>query len=294
MQSARRDKIDIIMTLRQLTKDILTRLTPEVGEGEARAMMREIIDDTMGLSPVDIVLRGDSEVLSVTFRRVTDIVARVVAGEPLQYVLGYARWRGLRLRVTCDTLIPRPETAALVDMIVDDFGGAKDVSVLDIGTGSGCIATALARDLPFARVTALDISESALAVARDNATSAGVAVTFVCGDVLTMKSPEAPCYDVIVSNPPYIAHDEASRMEARVLDHEPTLALFAPEGDPLAFYRATARYAAEALRHDGKLYFEINPLFVTPLCDMLKDTGFGVVDIVRDYCGRNRFAICRR
>jgi release factor glutamine methyltransferase len=220
-------------------------------------------------------------------------VQRVVSGEPLQYVLGTAFFMGMELRVTPATLIPRPETSQLVDRIVDDMSSRADLRVLDIGTGSGCIAIALARALKFADVNAVDISDEALAVAAENAATLRTDVHFSHADALNMP-PMPNAYDVIVSNPPYIAEHERTDMDARVYDYEPATALFVPDADPLMFYRAIARFAAQSLRPSGKLYFEINPLFVNQLREMLTDTGFADVDIVRDFRGNLRFAICQR
>ena len=181
-----------------------------------------------------------------------------------------------------------------MDIITDRHRGSRDLRVLDIGTGSGCIAIALSRALPFARVDACDISAEALEVARSNARGLRAAVDFFRCDILREPLPDSPLYDVIVSNPPYIARSEAADMEQRVLRYEPHTALFVDDADPLLFYRAIARYARAALRPEGSLYFEINPLFATQLEQMLHAEGFARVDVQRDYCGRQRFAIAQR
>jgi release factor glutamine methyltransferase len=281
------------MTVTELKQYIHTSLSAVVDSGEATAMMREIFHAVRGFSPTDIVIYGHREVLLDTEARVRNIVERVVSGEPLQYVLGTAFFMGMELRVTPATLIPRPETSQLVDRIIDDMSSRADLRVLDIGTGSGCIAIALARALKFADVNAVDISDEALAVAAENAATLRTDVHFSHADALNMP-PMPNAYDVIVSNPPYIAEHERADMDARVYDYEPATALFVPDADPLMFYRAIARFAAQSLRPSGKLYFEINPLFVNQLREMLTDTGFADVDIVRDFRGNLRFAICQR
>jgi release factor glutamine methyltransferase len=281
------------MTVNELKHYIVSNLSTVVDGGEATAMMREIIFALKGYSPTDIVLYGYRDVTDETAERARSIVARIVDGEPMQYVLGKAFFMGLELKVTPATLIPRPETAQLVDRIVDDFGSAKDVHVLDIGTGSGCIAIALARALRFAHVQAIDISNEALNVASENAHNLHVNVEFAHADALHLPA-DVAAYDVIVSNPPYIAQSERADMDARVYDHEPTTALFVPDNNPLLFYDAIARYAHTALREGGALYFEINPLFVNQLREMLARVGFSKVDIVRDFRGNFRFAICLR
>ena len=196
--------------------------------------------------------------------------------------------------VTPAVLIPRPETAALVDMITDHAGGRSDLRILDIGTGTGCIAISLARALPFADVDASDISAQALDVARENARNLKTKVTFRQEDILKAEPPAAPCYDIIVSNPPYIAESEKADMDARVLDYEPSTALFVPDDDPLRFYRAIAEYALKALVSDGNLYFEINSNYGPQMKEMLADKGFADIEISRDFRGNIRYASARR
>ena len=281
------------MTVTELKKMITGSLAEHVGAAEAEAMCREIVRYLLGYEPVDAVINGAREILPQTAERASAIVARVVAGEPLQYVLGSAWFMGMELSVSPAVLIPRPETSQLVDIITDQWRGRSDLRVLDIGTGSGCIAIALARALPFAQVDATDVSAAALEVAAANARALKARVSLRLEDITTAE-PQESSYGIIVSNPPYIAMRERAGMDARVYDHEPSGALFVPDADPLVFYRAIARYAATALAHDGALYFEINPLFVTQLRAMLGAEGFSHVDIQRDYKGNLRFAVCRR
>lgn len=220
------------------------------------------------------------------------IVGRVVSGEPLQHVLGEAHFYGLTLKVTPDVLVPRPETAQMVDMIVDRFGRTDDMLVLDLATGSGCIAVALAMNLPFSHVTAVDISEAALKIARENAARYKVPVNFRRGDILAGNGfASGEKWNVIVSNPPYIAQREAASMEKRVLDYEPHTALFVPDDDPLCFYREIGRGALETLLPGGTLYFEINPLFAKELRSMLISQGWDNVELVKDSFGKVRFAV---
>jgi release factor glutamine methyltransferase len=282
----------VMISIRDIRKEMTESLTGAVGPREAAAMVKVIFEDALGYSAVDLALKGDNALQDDTAERLRAIVSRVVDGEPLQYVLGRARFRGLMFRVTPDVLIPRPETAQLVDMIADRYEGRRDLRVLDIGTGSGCIACSLARALPFADVTAVDISDAALAVARDNARRHGVSVNFVHADALTMTA-TADSYDIIVSNPPYIAAREAVLIEHRVLDHEPHSALFVPDDDPLLFYRHISRYAIDALSAGGRLYLEINPLFVDQLRAMTRTQPWREVTIVRDFCGKERFTECQ-
>ena len=282
------------MTLEECNKLLTSKLAAALDAGEARSTVRLLLEDVAFASPVDVMCHGERPLEPETVDLLLSMADRIAAGEPPQYVVGRARFCGVYLQVTPATLIPRPETEGLVDIITDRHRGSRDLRVLDIGTGSGCIAIALSRALPFARVDACDISAEALEVARGNARGLRAAVDFFRCDILREPLPDSPLYDVIVSNPPYIARSEAADMEQRVMRYEPHTALFVDDADPLLFYRAIARYARAALRPEGSLYFEINPLFAKQLEQMLHTEGFARVDVQRDYCGRQRFAIAQR
>lgn len=264
------------------------------GEREAKAIVRVIFEAVTGWGMTELILKADYRLNDFTRVRVMEYAGRVAAGEPVQQVVGWADFCGMRFKVTRDTLIPRPETAILVDMIVKDAGGRKDLRVLDCGTGSGCIAISLARMLPFARVEGIDISEAALTVARENARELHVDVGFRLQDMLAMPAVAGPRYDIIASNPPYIAESERAQMERNVLDYEPAQALFVPDDDPLRFYLAVGRYASAALCPGGRLYFEINPLYAAPLREAIAGLGFSDVTILPDDRRRQRFLTARR
>lgn len=271
-----------------------SRLTPIVGEREAQAMMRVIMDEVFHYSPVDVMLREDSELPSFAPERLDAILTRLERHEPLQYILGTARFHGHSLLVTPATLIPRPETEHLVDMAVADAGSRSDLRVLDIATGSGCIAVALARALHFPVIDAIDISDEALAVARQNAARLKVRINFAHGDALALTPPREPCYDIIVSNPPYVGNSEAADMEPNVLQYEPHLALFVPDDDLLRFYRPIIAYAAGALERGGRLYLEINRRCGAAVARLLEANGFAGIDITRDAYGNTRYATAMR
>ncbi len=276
-------------TIATVYRDIISRLSPSLGDGESRAAARVIMEDVRGATPTDLVVNGDRTVEPPTLGRIYDIVARIISGEPVQYAVGSARFYGIDFTVTPDVLIPRPETEGLVDMIVSQWSGRDDLRVLDCGTGSGCIAIALARNLPFSAIDAIDISNAALKVAEENSRRLKTSVGFYRRDILKLTPPDAPLYDIIVSNPPYIARDEAAAMDDRVLGYEPADALFVPDDNPLIFYRAISAYAVKALKAGGRLYFEINPRFRDAMTAMLADDGFTDIDTRRDYLGRYRF-----
>ncbi len=278
-------------TLRRMSAVLRGLFADRFGEREANAFVRTIYEDVIGWGPVETAIHADDELSDYMVGKIMKVAERVVGGEPLQYVLGTAHFYGMDFKVTEATLIPRPETATLVDIIVAE-NQAADLRVIDLGTGSGCIAISLARHLRFASVTAVDFSEPALAVARENGRALRVDVDFRRGDMLG-DSFDGP-FDIIVSNPPYIAESERKDMERHVLEYEPSTALFVPDGDALRFYRAIARIGRESLAEHGRIYLEINPLFVGELRKMFIAEGYDSVEIQKDFEGRDRFAIVTR
>lgn len=279
------------MTVSDLRRAAVAALIPLYGRGEAEWMTRLTLEYVTGWSRVDLLVDADKELGEVRVEAVKNIVDRLLKHEPLQYVLGYEDFMGLKINVNPSVLIPRPETQELVNIIIDREAKASDLSVLDAGTGSGAIAVALSRNLRFARVTAIDNSDAALEVARGNAERLRTPVTFVNADMLSLTSLPGEPFDIIVSNPPYVLDSERAEMSANVLGHEPSAALFVPDSDPLRFYLALARYAAAGgLKPGGRLYFECNPLTIDALASQL-ETDFDEVETVRDSFGRQRFII---
>lgn len=265
------------------------RLGHVLPAGEIDAMMRVIMEEVMHYSPVDVVIRADDELPEFFPSRLDNIMSRLERHEPLQYILGSALFHGHRFRVTPATLIPRPETEQLVDLIIDECGQREDLRVMDLGTGSGCIAISLARALKFAQVTGVDISNDALQVARDNATALKVRVHWLEADMLEMPSMPAQSQDIVVSNPPYITLSEQAAMERNVLDYEPRQALFVPDDDPLRFYRAIASIAAAVLTPGGRLYVEINRRFGQETAALFEQQGFADTRVLKDSFGNDRF-----
>lgn len=261
---------------------------------EVEAMIRVIFEELKGWSQVDILMHKDSELSDYIKDKIARVLERLERHEPLQYVLGAAHFAGRRFRVTPDTLIPRPETAQLVDIITERHAEASDLRVLDVGTGSGCIAISLALNLRFPQVTATDVSVAALEVARENAATLRARnVTFRQEDILRAV-PDESSFDIVVSNPPYITRSEAVSMERNVLDYEPPRALFVDDARPLLYYEAIARYAAVALTAGGRLYLEINSRFAEPMRRLLADAGMDDIELQRDINGLYRFAIARK
>ena len=268
-------------------RDICQFLCCRYDEGEARAVARYLLEVGYGLSMSDILCGAVEQLPQAELK---EKMQRLADGEPVQYIVGTAEFYGRRFHVAPGVLIPRPETAELCQWIIEETRGG--LPILDIGTGSGCIAITLALDIPNAEVEAWDISLEALTIAHKNANTLNANVTFKEKDII--KCSIAPVLaeqkvSVIVSNPPYIVPSESSAMSDSVLNHEPNIALFTPEDDPLKFYRAISDYAKTALLLQGKLYFEINPLFAQQLEALLKEQGFGDITFKNDQFGKQRF-----
>ena len=278
-------------------EEVWKRLTTVYDDSEAKAVARYLLEIRYGLTITDI-LCGKVETLSE--EELEAMLNRLLQGEPVQYVTGVAEFGGRRFLVEPGVLIPRPETAELCHRIVSSLHTPQStIHILDIGTGSGCIACTLAAEIPDSEVTAWDISEKALHIAEENAKRTGVHMSFEQRDILLPPSSALPprnaknyqlTWDIIVSNPPYICNKERVNMERNVLEYEPSLALFVPDDDPLLFYRAISRFAKTALKDGGNLYFEINPLYAEPLKQLMQEEGFADIKLYQDSFGKQRFA----
>lgn len=265
--------------------DIWKPLVDIYDEGEAKAIARYLLEVAFSITIEDIYSGALDSLNSDDEQRLARMFERLRQGEPVQYVAGYADFCGRQFAVDANVLIPRPETQRLCLWVIEDGGENSDI--LDIGTGSGCIATTLALDIPKARVTAWDISDGALHVAKSNADRLGAHIDFRHVDALCPPT-DNQLWDIIVSNPPYICEKEKSSIHTNVLDHEPSTALFVPDDDPLLFYRSIAIYAKQALRKGGKIYFEINPIYVEDIVKMLAQQGFFLIEIKEDQYGKLR------
>ena len=274
------------------------RLTAVYDDGEARAITRMVLEERFGMTLTDIVCGGVGALSADDCQTLCQIFDRLAQAEPVQYVLGSETFAGRAFTVRPGTLIPRPETAELCTWVQLCACGMKSASeakemgnkrILDIGTGTGCIAVTLSLDIPHAEVTAWDISPVALQTARENAGKWGAKVNVVKQDALHAPADDKGVWDIIVSNPPYICDKERKDMDRNVLEHEPSLALFVPDTDPLLFYRNIAQYAAHALAPQGLLFFEINPLYLSETLSMLQAEGFTDIVSKDDMFGKTRF-----
>lgn len=267
-------------------------LSPLYDSREMKAIIALLFEEVCGLSRLDMLMNPNI-VLSEEKSEILSCYAEMLSeGVPVQHVLGYEYFLGRRFEVNPDVLIPRPETAELVDWIVSE--APIGVNVLDVGTGSGCIAISLAALINNSRVFAYDLSTKALKTAILNAERLNISnVTFVHKDILESQNerfehPNVDNFDIIVSNPPYIMHKEKSEMSANVLDYEPHLALFVPDSDPLLFYRAIGNYGLKNLRHGGRLYFEINAALGRETCQLLESLGYRDIILRKDLNGLDR------
>ena len=259
------------------------------GDGEAKAIAQMVYEVRFGLSLSDIYLGKDTQLSADCQAELQEIAKRLADNEPVQYVLGVADFCGRQYHVEPGILIPRPETEHLCRLITKHVAiGSANRKVLDIGTGSGCIAITLALDIPNSQVTAWDISPIALRVAKGNAEQLGANVNVIENDMLQQTYQVAPQWDLIVSNPPYICDSEAEEMDANVLDYEPEIALFVPDDDPLQFYVPIMNYAQSALHPGGELWLETNPLYEEIIEERLLELGFNVT-AHDDQFGKTRF-----
>lgn len=274
------------MTYHELWHSIVPLYDPS----EAQAIVRLVLDDAFGLSLADILCGGVEALSGDNRERLCAMMRRLADAEPVQYVLGHADFCGHRFAVKPGVLIPRPETEWLVQRAAAIIGGRTDCAarVLDIGTGSGCIAVSIALDAPSAEVEAWDISPDALATAQGNARRLGAGVEFRLQDALSAPH-HCGRWNVIVSNPPYVCHCERAEMSANVLRHEPHTALFVPDADPLLFYRSIGTYALTALAQGGTLLFECNTRYAADTAQMLTDMGFACASVVDDCFMKPRF-----
>ena len=289
----------------------LQKLQQRYGSGEGRALYELILSQRFGLSRTDILLGKDTTLSAEKQAELQIIVDRVVKGEPVQYVLGCEEFCGHEFLVGPGVLIPRPETQQLAHLVEQNV--APGSTVLDVGTGSGCIAISLA--LAGYKVTALDVSDEALAIAKQNAERLSAEVEFVKGDILGNEElrikNEVSSRDMmaaanssffilhssfysIVSNPPYICESEASAMDANVLDHEPRLALFVPDDDPLLFYRAISEFGREHLCDEGQIFFEVNRAYAEQVAELLQQKGYEEAQVEKDEYNNNRFVWARK
>ena len=276
--------------MKQLVNYITSELQGFFPEEELREVAYWIVEESTGMTRTEILFGCKDTKKNVNEQEIAHILQKLRANEPIQYIFGHTEWMGLDLSLTPATLIPRPETAELVEWILQLADKTQPLKVLDIGTGSGCIALALKKHAPIWSVTGLDISPEALEVARQNAISNHLEVNWLQADILSpIAHNKLPIANIIVSNPPYICDSEKQDMQARVLDYEPHSALFVPDNDPLLFYRQIAQlFSQKGEAEKGLLFFEINEAYGNEVCAMLRAMGYTDVQLKNDMYGKPR------
>ena len=275
--------------MKQQIDYIISQLRGYYADEELRELAYWIMEECTGMTRTEILIGCKDTKKIVHAQEIERILQKLRANEPIQYVFGHTEWLGLDLRVTPATLIPRPETAELVEWILHVADRDKQLRVVDIGTGSGCIAIALKKSASAWQVTGVDISHEALAVAKENAERNHVEVYWQQMDILSpIANNRLPIADIIVSNPPYICEKEKVDMEARVLDYEPASALFVPDDDALLFYRRIASLKAAKM-----LFFEINEAYGEQVCTMLHEMGYTDIELKEDIYGKPRMVFGR-
>ncbi len=272
-------------------KVLIEKLKTELGhlysDAELQHVFFEITEKITGFSRASLLANKNTIFLAEQNQIFDTIIKNLKTGAPLQYVLGEAWFYGLRFNVNPSVLIPRPETEELVEWIIEENKCHKALRIIDIGTGSGCIAVSLKSNLKDAEITATDISEAALTTAKSNALENNLEVNFIRADI-TLGEPQTMFWDIIVSNPPYITNAEKPDMHPTVTDFEPHIALFTENTDALHFYRLIAHYAVRYLIPNGKLYFEINKNAGESCINMLEEFGFTNIELRKDISGNNR------
>lgn len=275
------------MTLASFKQQLYQQLESHYPKTELDSFYRIILADILNSSAIDVIMNP----LELITKKQIDTIEHVLKGlknqEPIQHLIGFTEFMDLKFNVNSDVLIPRPETEELIRWIIDDCAEITNKDVLDIGTGSGCIPTCLAKNLPKAKVTTIDVSEKAIKVAKQNATNNNVNIEFIQQDILSLETLNKE-YDVIVSNPPYVRNLEKAEMQKNVLNYEPHLALFVEDNNPLIFYRKIAELAKTSLKPNGVLYFEINQYLGKETIELLQNLDFKNIELRKDMFGQDR------
>ena len=283
------------MKISEVKSNFKTTLSGLYPPEEIQSFFNILSNKYLNLSRIEIALNSDKAISNEDAEIFQQILLRLQNHEPIQYIIGETEFYGLPFKVNKHTLIPRPETEELVDWIISEqkpiTHNPQPITALDIGTGSGCIAISLARNLPNSKISALDISEEALKIAFENAEMNKVEVVFFQMDILKTKTLPKQ-YDVIVSNPPYVRELEKKQMQQNVLKYEPGSALFVKNDDPLLFYRTISQIAKTHLKTNGKLFFEINEYLAVELTKLLKSDGFQNIEVKKDIFGKDRMLKC--
>lgn len=282
------------MTLIQFRQEFYSQLEAIYPETEIAGIYGLLLEEYMGITRVEAALRAQEVLTGSELNLLQRALERLLKQEPIQYILGKTSFYGLSIKVNSATLIPRPETEELVSWILNDFEKTKNkIKAVDIGTGSGCIALALKKNLTQSEITAIDVSSEALEVVKQNSKELELPLDVLQLDILKNSLPIGDL-DFMVSNPPYVCETEKLQMRSNVLEFEPSLALFVDDSDPLIFYRRILQVANKAVKERGSVYFEINERFSEETIKMAKEIGWHTIQVKKDIFGRDRMMRCRR
>ena len=286
------------MNLLQLQKYFQQQLRANYPDSEIENFFFWTLEEILGIQRIDFVLQKNNAVDYQNIDRIKKVIQRLRNEEPIQYIFGSTEFYGLLFNVSTDTLIPRPETEELVEWIIETvkqdeyLSSLSELRILDIGTGTGCIAITLTKLIPSANTTAVDISKNALTVAESNSALNEVNVHFVISNVLELSSLENE-FDIIVSNPPYVRNSEKIEIKNNVLKYEPDTALFVEDDDPLLFYRKIGKLSLESLNPNGYLFFEINQYLGKEMVNLLSDLWYQHIELRKDVFGNDRMTRCQ-
>ena len=282
-----------IQTIKDIRFFLARELKGVYTEPEIRALADILIKTATGITKLHQLYNNETEVSARAYEMILGFAEELKTGKPIQYIVGETVFYNCHIKVNSSTLIPRPETEELVDLIIKENRGF-DGSIIDFGSGSGCISIALAANLPLTKITGVEISDDAILIARENAVLNKVNVSFIKGDIFNFDNVTAGKAGIIVSNPPYVRNSEKLQMRKNVLDFEPPLALFVNDSDPLIYYNAIIKLADEILLPGGRLYFEINEMMGNALTTLIKSQGYSDTEIVKDLNDKERIIKCRK
>lgn len=275
------------MILRNFKNKFTEELSSLYPNSEIETFFFFLIEGYLGFERIDSIIKADFEIPTDKISLLNTALERLKKEEPIQYILGKTEFYGLPFKVNQNTLIPRPETEELVEWILSKINKNSEISILDIGTGTGCIPISLKKHLPLVSISAIDVSKEALEIAKENAELNAVAINFIQRDILKVTDLDKK-YDVIVSNPPYVRDLEKAEIKNNVLQNEPHLALFISDDNPLLFYDKIADLAKNHIKENGSLYFEINQYLGKETVAMLQEKGFKNIELKKDFSGNDR------
>jgi release factor glutamine methyltransferase len=282
-----------IQTIKDIRFFLARELKGVYSEPEIRALSDILIKTATGITKLHQLYNNETEVSASAYKMILGFAEELKTGKPIQYIVGETVFYNCRIKVNSSTLIPRPETEELVDLIIKENKG-YDGCIIDFGSGSGCIAIALAANLPLTKITGVEISGEAIVIAQENAVLNKVNVSFIKGDIFNFDKGTAGKAGIIVSNPPYVRNSEKLQMGKNVLDFEPPRALFVNDSDPLIYYNAIIKLADEILLPGGRLYFEINEMMGNALTILIKSQGYSDIEIVKDLNDKERIIKCKK